>query len=861
MKTALTSDTLCPRSSPTFQRESTPNIHYWNSVNKRREVCAFSPMARNRRTSRELATSLYDMRELWIKGSNWNEEQPGDDPLTVALINRNKPYPKIIFAHISWEGICSFKRMTVPRMMVRDIQEFIKYRTQNRPNNKKGKVSQKVNSTQFKLGMNAGHSLAVNDIVEVTWSGGSRQDVKVTSVVANTVTMDEGEGYAIPPNNTDVVVIKDPAHDSLYTYQWFHLNNPDEWGVGRVIERMKCATSVRNWNPQFNQRIDRKSKASQGLDQWPGEWVKNGAIDPNNTIIGPHGRIPAIRWDQFNGLQSGASLSAILRKEPATEDADNPGLPNTGRYLDFIVGTGITRAYRSTGIAWGGIEYGYANPDIVFESDGDLWLPSPDNEVTDFPKVTGVEDYVHQTSTAPIPLDWMRSALASFEQAVINQEGPSYTETPFGKLPVGKLTTRTNNNSGQITSPSHPLTATGLGDLYWDDGKRTGVTVTPGSGIINVSGGTGDNLPVKDTWVQLFNVTNQGYYFPESIGSTIVSDRLPYHINGAIDDTMIPVYNLGENSYTNIWFGAQSVMVPLSTDEEHRTFHFVGSTIDQHGGGFAYGFKHSTFYTPSWIDDAERQQAQNDALEGHDPSTLAFSYFTPDVLYAFPYYVSLHLNDPPANTEEVLAAGVGGRVLTGGFNTGWSNILCQFELLSINAYTDDRSIYDWMSREASVGTSGFGITNVGFTDPVFAKYGGKIRTWRSRTGNTTVRRYGPDLFTHSTKIYNRVESTLWFGVPVTFGPYTSVSHTLVTLDDIMETADVEVESFIQVMEVLDWNDGAFARNLGSLHPEAIPANYIGSGLTELQIGHIFSVFADYKENYSLFVEHNFQLDE
>lgn len=67
---------------------------------------------------------------------------------------------------------------------------------------------------------------------------------------------------------------------------------------------------------------------------------------------------------------------------------------------------------------------------------------------------------------------------------------------------AGSLTTRTDASTGTVTmsSASHGITTAAVVDLYWDGGRRYGVTVGTVAGTaVPFSGGAGDDLPSAST--------------------------------------------------------------------------------------------------------------------------------------------------------------------------------------------------------------------------------------------------------------------------------------------------------------------------------------------------------------------------
>jgi len=76
-------------------------------------------------------------------------------------------------------------------------------------------------------------------------------------------------------------------------------------------------------------------------------------------------------------------------------------------------------------------------------------------------------------------------------------------EIPLAALPshnTGELTTRTNDTEGVITlTTGHDIVDATVADLYWDSGRRYGVTIGRTVNAISISGGDGDNLPAGTT--------------------------------------------------------------------------------------------------------------------------------------------------------------------------------------------------------------------------------------------------------------------------------------------------------------------------------------------------------------------------
>jgi hypothetical protein len=66
---------------------------------------------------------------------------------------------------------------------------------------------------------------------------------------------------------------------------------------------------------------------------------------------------------------------------------------------------------------------------------------------------------------------------------------------------VGTLTTRTDDDTGELTMASgHGITTGAKLNVYWASGKRLGMTVgTVATNAVPIDGGTGDNLPADET--------------------------------------------------------------------------------------------------------------------------------------------------------------------------------------------------------------------------------------------------------------------------------------------------------------------------------------------------------------------------
>ena len=74
-------------------------------------------------------------------------------------------------------------------------------------------------------------------------------------------------------------------------------------------------------------------------------------------------------------------------------------------------------------------------------------------------------------------------------------------DNPLPAAKSGSLTTRTDDNTGELTLESgHGVTTGQRIDVYWDGGSRYGMTVgTVAALVVPVDGGAGDVLPADET--------------------------------------------------------------------------------------------------------------------------------------------------------------------------------------------------------------------------------------------------------------------------------------------------------------------------------------------------------------------------
>jgi hypothetical protein len=87
-------------------------------------------------------------------------------------------------------------------------------------------------------------------------------------------------------------------------------------------------------------------------------------------------------------------------------------------------------------------------------------------------------------------------------------EGSIGKEVILAAAKAGVLTTRTDNDTGVITSNAHGYADTETVDVYWDGGARYDMDLTAvAANTLDINGGNGDNLPIATTAVVICKQT------------------------------------------------------------------------------------------------------------------------------------------------------------------------------------------------------------------------------------------------------------------------------------------------------------------------------------------------------------------
>lgn len=87
------------------------------------------------------------------------------------------------------------------------------------------------------------------------------------------------------------------------------------------------------------------------------------------------------------------------------------------------------------------------------------------------------------------------------QPVIRTNSGPIGLEDTLSSAKSGTLTTRTDNNTGELTmAAGHGITTGQIIDIYWDGGVQRSVTVgTVATNAVPIDGGIGDNLPADET--------------------------------------------------------------------------------------------------------------------------------------------------------------------------------------------------------------------------------------------------------------------------------------------------------------------------------------------------------------------------
>jgi hypothetical protein len=386
IKVPLEANTDVGREAFTDQAETVCSLGLWSRVNRRRRVCGLVPLTKHQRSAKELAAGLLEMRDLWVKGEDWNQQQPGDDPALVQFLSWvDYPMPRTVLARISYEGIAVPQEIRIPKMDLDKVDKsfanyfyYPKHKDTTKPC-----IVQRGDSQETIFQVTGSHGLVVNQVVDVYWRmphdptfaaqnygvgsgggmprGGCRNQASITKIDGAYVTISGGVGDDFPPKDSHACILTDPD-DTIKIYIWRLDSNPTCAGVARVCDRMKYTATARELNERYDPRLaevynQEYAGNTQGTGNTMNQWFNARTGYGTRTEINEQlyferydsvYRNGALKHKRFTDLETGQSIRAILAE-------DSPGI---GSFEDYSWKIVPVRGLYLTGITWPGIEYG-----------------------------------------------------------------------------------------------------------------------------------------------------------------------------------------------------------------------------------------------------------------------------------------------------------------------------------------------------------------------------------------------------------------------------------------------------------------------------------------------------------------------
>lgn len=103
----------------------------------------------------------------------------------------------------------------------------------------------------------------------------------------------------------------------------------------------------------------------------------------------------------------------------------------------------------------------------------------------------------------------------SIETHIPRVSGAGEADDPaLAAAKAGSLTTRTDNDTGVVTlAEGHGILTGDKVSVFWEGGKRYGMTATVSGNLVTVDVGAGDNLPAQATAVTLVKQVPRDFYF------------------------------------------------------------------------------------------------------------------------------------------------------------------------------------------------------------------------------------------------------------------------------------------------------------------------------------------------------------
>jgi hypothetical protein len=164
-------------------------------------------------------------------------------------------------------------------------------------------------------------------------------------------------------------------------------------------------------------------------------------------------------------------------------------------------------------------------------------------------------------------------------RTTIDGEGLASKEVTVAAAKTGQLTTRTDNDTGELTmTAGHGITTGARLDVYWSGGSRRGMTVgTVATNQVPIDGGAGDNLPANLTSItacvpqeEALSVAGDDVvaieYYATRRGTIVVADGSDVELTATID-------GLGEgDERSQLWFAQRNETNPIAGDTVAKVF-------------------------------------------------------------------------------------------------------------------------------------------------------------------------------------------------------------------------------------------------------------------------------------------------
>jgi hypothetical protein len=175
------------------------------------------------------------------------------------------------------------------------------------------------------------------------------------------------------------------------------------------------------------------------------------------------------------------------------------------------------------------------------------------------------------------------SGLSFASLVTVDSDAAIPVQLTLAAAKTGTLTTRTDDNTGELTLESgHGVTTGQRIDVYWSTGKRYGMTVgTVAALVVPIDGGAGDNLPIATT-----AMTAQ---VPEEVAFSVVGNSLKALAAYATRRSMVTLAD-GSSNHLNVeldasgpdqiytWTDQDGTTNPVSGDTLTKTFLSNGSS-------------------------------------------------------------------------------------------------------------------------------------------------------------------------------------------------------------------------------------------------------------------------------------------